>query len=168
MTGVSSRDAAWTRVVLFAVLPGLALVLALAAGYVKFVGTTARDSEIAAASSIQAARDSAAAMLSYRSDTVEPQLTAATDRLTGTFRDSYSSLTRDVVIPGARQRQISSVATVPAAASVSATKDHAVVLLFVDQTVTVGKDAPSATRSTVMVTLDEVAGRWLVSDFDPK
>jgi hypothetical protein len=30
----------WPRVVLYGVLPGLALLLAVAAGYLKFVGTT--------------------------------------------------------------------------------------------------------------------------------
>ena len=55
----------------------------------------------------------------------------------------------------------------PAAAPVSAKADHAVVLLFVDQTVTVGADAPTNTTSSVRVTLDKVGGRWLISAFDP-
>jgi len=59
------------------------------------------------------------------------------------------------------------VATVPAAASTSATANHAVVLLFVDQTVIVGQDAPSSTASSVRVTLDKINGRWLISGFDP-
>ena len=72
--------------------------------------------------SLQAAKDSTIAMLSYKPDTVEQQLGAARDLLTGDFRDSYTSLTHDVVIPGAKEKQISAVATVPAAASVSATR----------------------------------------------
>jgi Mce-associated membrane protein len=116
---------------------------------------------------MRAATDSSIALLSYRPDTVEKDLVAARDRLTGTFRDSYTSLTHDVVIPGAKQRQISAVATVPAAASVSATARHAVVLVFVDQTVVVGQDAPTSTASTVRVTLDNIGGRWLISGFDP-
>lgn len=106
-------------------------------------------------------------MLSYRPETVEKDLNAARDRLTGTLRDSYSSLTRDVVIPGSKQKSISASATVPAAASVSAAPDHAVVLLFVDQTVVVGNDPATNTASRVRVMLDKVAGRWLISSFDP-
>ena len=117
--------------------------------------------------SVQAAIDSTVALLSYRPDTVEKDLDAAKGRLTGTFLNAYTSLTHDVVIPGAKQKQISAVATVPAAASSSATPTHAVVLLFVDQTVTVGKDAPTNTASSVRVTLDKVDGRWLISQFDP-
>jgi Mce-associated membrane protein len=105
--------------------------------------------------------------LSYQAASVDKQLTAARDRLTGTFRDSYGALIHDVVIPGAQQKQISALATVPAAASVSATPDHAVVLVFVDQSVTVGADTPTSTASSVKVTLDRIGGRWLISDFTP-
>jgi Mce-associated membrane protein len=71
------------------------------------------------------------------------------------------------VIPGAKQQQITAVATVPAASSVSASVDHAVALVFVDQTTTVGSGAPTALASTVRVALDKVNGRWLISQFDP-
>ena len=58
------------------------------------------------------------------------------------------------------------MATVPAMASASANSNHAVVLVFVNQTV-VGQDAPTDTASSVRVTLDKVGGRWLISKFDP-
>jgi Mce-associated membrane protein len=76
-------------------------------------------------------------------------------------------LISDVVIPGAKQKQISTTATVPAAASVTAESRHAVVLVFVDQTVVVGSDAPADTTSAIRVTLDKTSGHWLVSQFDP-
>jgi Mce-associated membrane protein len=116
---------------------------------------------------VRAATDGTVALLSYRPETVQKDLEAAKSRLTGTFLDAYTKLTHDVVIPGAQQKQISAVATVPAAASTSATENHAVVLLFVDQAVTVGRDAPANTASTVRITLDKVDGRWLISQFDP-
>jgi Mce-associated membrane protein len=59
------------------------------------------------------------------------------------------------------------VATVPAAASVSATTNHAVVLVFVDQSLIVGADAPTSSVSSVKVTLDKVGQQWLISDFTP-
>ena len=80
---------------------------------------------------------------------------------------SIEQLVGDVVAPGAKQQHITAVAKVPAAASVSATEDHAVVLVFVDQTTTIGNDAPTQTTSSVRVTLDRVRGRWLISQFDP-
>ncbi|MBB5167861.1 hypothetical protein [Mycobacterium sp. AZCC_0083] len=167
-TGGAGRGRGWLlRLVAYAVLPGVALLLCGVAGYLKFVGGTARDAERTRVESVQAAIDSTVAMLSYRPDTVEGNLAAARDRMTGAFRDSYASLTNDVVIPGAKQRQISAVATVPAAASVSATAAHAVVLVFVNQTATIGNDAPTDTASSVRVTLEKVHDRWLISKFEP-
>ncbi len=156
-----------SRIVAFGLLPALALLLALGAGFLKWQDNGVRDGQIAATTSVQAARDGAVALLSYTPDKVEQQLTDARSLLTGQFRDSYTSLTDDVVIPGAEQKQISAIASVPAAASVSATAEKAVVLVFINQTVRVGNDAPTNTNSSVRITLDKVGDRWLISQFDP-
>jgi Mce-associated membrane protein len=161
------RQIKWSRVLAFGLLPVLALAIAAAAGYLKWQDAWVRGSEVAGIESVAAAKDSTAALLSYQPDSVDKDLGGARDRLTGTFKDSYTQLIHDVVIPGAKKQHISAVATVPAAASVSATPQHAVVLLFVDQMVTVGNDAPSETASTVRVTLDKTGARWLISSFDP-
>ena len=124
------------------------------------------DSQVTRIESVRVATDGTVALLSYKPETVEKDLGAARDRLAGNFKDSYTSLTRDVVIPGSKQKQISAVATVPAAASVSVTENHAVVLVFDNQTVVIGNDAPTDT-ATVRVTLDRIHGRWLISQFDP-
>ena len=151
----------------FGVLPALTLMLALAAGYLKWQDGSLRDSQIARVESVQAAKDGTVALLSYRPDTVEKDLGAARERLTGQFRDAYTSLTNDVVIPGAKQKNISAVASVRAAASVTATANRAVVLVFVNQATIVGTSAPTDSASAVRVTLDEVGRRWLISAFDP-
>lgn len=161
------RRVNWSRLVGFGVLPALALLLALATAFVKWQATSAAEADTARIESVAAARDATISMLSYRPDTVERQLAAAQNLLTGTFRDSYTSLTDQVVIPGAKQKQITAVATVPAASSVSADSDHAVALVFVNQTVTIGNGAPSDTASTVKVTMVRVGNRWLISDFRP-
>ncbi|BBX73023.1 hypothetical protein H7H78_19115 [Mycobacterium shinjukuense] len=157
----------WSRVIAYGLLPGLALALASAAGVLKWQDGAVRDAAVARAESVQAATDGTIALLSYRPDTVQRDLEAARGGLTGTFLNAYTQLTHDVVIPGAQQKQISAAATVSAAASVSASAKHAVVLLFVNQTITVGQDAPSTTASSVRVTLDKVDGRWLIARFDP-
>jgi len=171
------RRIAWPRVLAYGVLPGLALLLALAAGFLRWEyisndygalpPVASEQHPSPAFESMNAAKDSTIKMLSYKPDTVEQQLNSARDLLTGEFRDSYTSLINDVVIPGAREKQISAVASVPAVASVSADPKHAVVLVFVNQTVVVGKDAPSDTASSVRVTMDKVDGRWLISEFEP-
>jgi Mce-associated membrane protein len=160
------RRVNWRRVIAYGALPAAALFVASAAGFLKYQHDSVVGAD-AVRESVRAATDGTIALLSYRPDTVQTDLETARGRLTGTFLDEYTKLTHDVVIPGAQQKQITAVATVPAAASTSATPSRAVVLLFIDQTVTVGKDAPTNTASTVRVTLDKVDNRWLISQFDP-
>jgi Mce-associated membrane protein len=161
------RKTDWSRILAFAVLPALAFLLAVGAGTLKFMDSGVRDSNVASDQAMQAAKDSTVALLSYKPDTVEQQLTAARDRLTGEFRNQYTDLTNNVVIPRAKQKQISAVASVPAAGSVSANPAHAVVLLFVNQTVTVGNGVPTDTASSVRITVDKIGDRWLISQFEP-
>jgi Mce-associated membrane protein len=161
------RRIGWRPVVTYGVLPALAVLLVVGFGYLKWQNSAAARDHVAATDSVLAATEGTVAMLSYRPDTVAKDLDAARGRLTGQFLDSYTSLTDDVVIPGAQQKQIAATATVPAAASASATGTHAVVLLFVNQTTTVGPGTPTSTASSVRVTLDRVNGRWLISQFDP-
>jgi Mce-associated membrane protein len=156
----------WTRLLVVA-LPALALIIALGVGYLKWLDGTARESRAAAEASVRAASESTIAILSYKPETVDRDLKAAAERLTAGFRQQYTQLVNDVVAPGAKQQHITAVATVPAAASVSATGKHAVALVFVDQTTTIGNDAPTQTTSSVRVSLEKVDGRWLISQFDP-
>jgi Mce-associated membrane protein len=155
------------KLLAFGVLPALALLLALGAAFLKWQDASMRNADIARIESVQAAKDSTIAMLSYQPDTAEQQLAAAADRLTGQFRDSYRSLTADIVIPAAKQKHISAVASVPAVGSVSANPHQAVVLIFANQTVVVGDGVPTDTASSVRVALDKVENRWLISGFDP-
>jgi Mce-associated membrane protein len=161
------RRIRWARLLAFGILPGIALLLALVAGYAKWVRDSARIAETSAMQSVQAAKDGTVAMLAYNSKTVESDLNSARDRLTGEFRNSYTTLINDMVIPGSKEKDISAAAEVPAAGIVSVDGDHSVVLVYVDQTTTIKKDPPTKTASSVRVTLDRVDGRWLISGFDP-
>jgi Mce-associated membrane protein len=163
----SARRIGWSRLAAYVLLPGLALIVASGAGYLKWQGGALREEQATQPQTVQAAVEGTIALLSYRSETVDKDLEAAKSRLTGAFLDSYSTLTRDVVIPGAKQKQISATATVSAAAQTSATATHASVLLFVNQSVVIGKTAPTNTASSVRVTVDKIDGRWLISQFDP-
>lgn len=157
----------WVRAIAYALLPGLAASLTVAAGFLRWHDGSARTAQLAGTEAVRAAAESTIALLSYRADSVEKDLEAARSRLTGRFLNAYTSLTHDVVIPGAKQKHISASATVPAAAPIKATGSHAVVFLFVNQTVTIGQDVPTNSASSVRVTLDKVDGRWLIAEFDP-
>ena len=157
----------WLRPLTLGVLPAVIVLLSVGAGLLAWQDRSHRAVETARLESVQAASDATVAILSYKPDTVEQDLRKASERLTGSFLESFTDLVNTVVIPGAREKKISAAAQVSAAASVSATADRAVVLVFVNQAVTVEGGAPSGTASSVRVTLDKVDDRWLVSAFDP-
>jgi Mce-associated membrane protein len=163
--GLSVRP--WHRTLVFVILPVVALAVGAAAGYFRWQAGALQATRAAAAESVQAATDATIQMLSYHPDTVDRDLNAARDRMTGAFRDDYTKLTNEVVIPGAKQKHISSLATVPAASSVSATPDSAVVLVFANQTIVMGSDPPTNTASSVKVSMEKHDGHWLISSFDP-
>jgi len=155
------------RTLAFVVLPALVVLLGAGAGLLRWQDISHRAIDTARTESVAAARDATEAILSYKADSVEQDLGAARDRLTGSFLESFTDLVNKVVIPGAREKKISAAAKVSAAASVSASAKHAVTLVFVNQTVVIGGGAPSGSASSVRVTLDKVDDRWLVSGFDP-
>lgn len=163
----TKRRITWSGVLLYGVWPALVLLLVVTAGWMNWQESRISVPENRMAETIQAASEATTAMLSYKANSVEQDLHAAQGRLTGSFKDSYTRLTNDVVIPGAKAKQISAVARISAAGSVSVTPEHAVVLLFVNQTVTIGKDAPSDTASVVRVSMHRVDHHWLVSAFEP-
>ena len=146
----------------------LATVLIAASGWLFWDASERRDAEQAGNDAVRAARDSIVAILSYQPATAERDLSAAArDRLTGKFLEDYTQVTTTVVVPNATQQGITAAAQVPAAAVVSAHSDRVVVLAYVDQTTTVGKQAPLQAKSSVRVSMERVDGRLLIAGFEP-
>lgn len=157
----------WGRRIGYGLIPSLTIALGSTVGYMAWGATSAHFVQQSRIESVRAATEGAVALLAYRSDTVGQELGAARELLTGKFKASYASFTHEHVIPDARTKHISSVVTVPAAAIVRATIDHAVVMVCVNQTFLHDPDPPTSTASDVRVTLDKVGRRWLISDFSP-
>lgn len=155
----------WARMTAYRVLPVLALVLAAAAGGLWYL-TTKHSNEAQRAAVIKLASDGTVTLLSYQPDTVRQQLTDARKLLTTPFLDEYTTLTKSV-IPGAEQRRIAAATSVPAAAAVSVEENHAVVLVFVNQTVRIGDQPPTSTPTSARVTLERLGGQWLIAKFEP-
>jgi len=124
--------------------------------------------QAAAQSAIDAARDGAVAMLSYKPDTLDHDFAAARSHLTGDFLNYYDTFTKQVVSPAARDKAVTTTAQVVGAAATELHPKSAVVLVFVNQ-VTASKERPdpSAAASSVLVSLAKVQGTWLINKFDP-
>lgn len=167
-TAAPTRRPAVLRWVAYLVLPLLVVAAALGVGFLKWqLDSAAVPSGGTAAAPVAAATEGVVAMLSYRPDRVREDLTAAGERMTGEFRTEYTTLINDVVAPGAEEQRISAVAAVPAAALVSADADRARVLVYIDQTTTVGAEPPTETRSSAHVEMERVGNTWLIAGFEP-
>ena len=165
---VPDRPATRGRVVAFVILPLLVVAAAFVVGFLKWQSdSVAAPSGGAGAQPVIAATEGAIAMLSYRADHVQEDLTAASERMTGGFRGEYTTLINDVVIPGAAEKRISAATTVPAAALLSSDGDRAQVLVYINQTTTVGAEPPTDTQSSARVDMERVGNAWLIAGFEP-
>lgn len=117
---------------------------------------------------LQQAKDATVAVLSYSPESLDKDLAAAKSHLTGDFLSYYSQFTDQVVRPAVQTKKVSTTANVVQAAVSEIHPDKAKVLVFVNQTTTSSDRAePALAASSVVVTMDKVDGKWLISAFDP-
>lgn len=117
---------------------------------------------------LQQAKDATVAVLSYSPEDLDKNLEAAKSHLTGDFLNYYSQFTDQVIRPAVQTKKVSTTANVVRAAVSEMHPDQAKVLVFVNQTTTSSdREEPSLTASSVVVTMDKVDGKWLISAFDP-
>lgn len=159
-----SRDR--SRVSLPAVLAAIALLLAVASGVLRWLTVSQHESDTARVESVQAAKEITVAMLSYETETVDQQLTAARDRMTGEFLGTYTAMINEV-IPAAHAQRIAAVADVLRIGTVTAKPDSVEVVLFVNQSVQVGDHMPEKTPSVARATMVKDGDRWLMSKYEP-
>lgn len=155
-----------SRVSLPVVLGTLALVLVLTCGVLRWLTVSEDQSATARDEAVQAAKEITAQMLSYETETVDQQLSAARDRMTGDFLGTYTAMINEV-IPAAHAQQIAAVAEVLRAGTVSVKPGSVEMVLFVNQSVQVGNHMPQKTPSVARATLVKEGDRWLMSEYEP-
>jgi Mce-associated membrane protein len=117
---------------------------------------------------IDAAEAAASKILSYNFATIEQDTDAAAKLLTGQFLTYYTQFVQQVVIPAAKEKQVTTTATVVRAAVESLTSDQAFVLVVVNQSSTsAAGPLPKIPDSSVNMGMAKVNGTWLVDSFDP-
>jgi Mce-associated membrane protein len=163
--------ARWRRV---KVLPIVLVALLLASGalaawlYFKQYRPDVQSNSAAAKSAVDAAREGTVALLSYKPETLNQDFANAKSHLTGDFLNYYNQFTRDIVTPAATQKAVTTTAQVVGAAASEMHPNSAVVLVFINQ-VTTSKDRPdpAMAASSVLVSLTQINGQWLITKFDP-
>lgn len=166
-----TRAVGWCRQhVVATVAVGLVLLSAIAAASVywwvyrpdRLTDAAARDRVISAA------KEGTEALLSYSPENLDSDLKNAKSHLTGDFLNYYTDFTDKVVAPASRDKGVKTEANVARAAVSQMRPDRADVLVFVNQ-VTTSKErpTPALATSSVMVTLVQSGGHWLISGFNP-
>ena len=172
---VAVKDAATRKRALKSVLrpswmfAGLSLVLATAILITSMVMWKAAQERRALATAQVGASSAASTivtkLLGYDYRTFDKHTIAVSALLTGRFKSEFVQAATTVVKPLAVQNQAVVLATVSKAAVMSTPGQGDVkILLFVDQRTTSAKLAsPQIDQNRVMLTMSQVAGRWLVS-----
>ena len=150
-------------------IASVAASVGLAVGLYFFQYRPDRQIDAAAAGqAVQAASDGVVAVLSYSSDTLDRDFANATPHLTGDFLNYYNKFSSTVVAPAVRDKHFTQKAAVIRAAASQLRPEAAIVLAYVNETVTsADKKDPLMTPSIVRVTLTKVDGSWLISKLDP-
>jgi Mce-associated membrane protein len=168
MTQTRGRRVAWWALVV--ALTAATLAAAALGGWQLQVKNRQPPADQAADRQVatQAASTGTVKLLSYSPDTLDQDFSAAEAMLTGDFLAYYKQFTSQVVAPTARQKRLTTTATVVGAGVESLTSQNASILVFVNQTTT-SQDTPSPTKSStsVRVSLSRVNGTWLIAKFDP-
>lgn len=143
------------------------LLIAVVLGGVVFVAVqylSLRSAEAARAEALGAATEFATNLSSYDFNDLEGNFSGVTENATGRFAEQYSQVGANLT-ELIKQHKAVSEGTVLAAGAVEAEDDHAVVLLFVDQTITnTNSPQPRVDRNRMRMTLVRQDGRWLVDD----
>ncbi|MEO6470538.1 MAG: hypothetical protein ABIR57_01800, partial [Aeromicrobium sp.] len=106
-------------------------------------------------------------MLSYRYTSLDGDLAIASGNATGKFRTDYATLLRQVVAPNALKKKISTSATVTGSSVVSGNAHDVIVLLFLTQSTTAGKNKPVLSGSRIEVRMTKTEKGWFVSKITP-
>ncbi|KLO28861.1 hypothetical protein ABW16_11715 [Mycolicibacter heraklionensis] len=147
----------------------LVLAAALAAWLYQFQYRPVIDTDANVADTVMsAAREGTVALLSYAPGTLQSDFDRAKLHLTGEFLDYYNQFTTEVVTPAATEKKVQTEAKVVRSAVAELHPNSAKVLVFIDQnTSSTAKPDPAVTASSVLVSLQKRADKWLISAFDP-
>ena len=103
----------------------------------------------------------------YDFQTVERSLSEAATLLTPDYRREFEDRAAKDIIPQARERQVVSQAHAVGAGMLSAERDSASVLVFMNRTVTDKSKESVYDGSRLKVDYQKVDGRWLISYITP-
>lgn len=150
-----------------------ALVLAsatlmIAGAVFAFLHHRGEELDAARRAAASSAESRLSALLSYRHDHLDPDLSRAVAQTTGSFHDEYEELVTTTVRPTAERLKVDTTAEVSGVGVIDAVDERRVVVLaFVTQSTVTGGRAPVVSGSRVETTMVRVGDDWLISELRP-
>lgn len=153
-----TRPAAMVAVIVGALAVVLALVLAL--------GVATSRNQLPAPGVATSATPRVERLLSYTPERIAADLAVEQVYLTDDYREQYVGMVSDTLAPQALRENVSVSAEVIATGVVDATPRTMVVLMVAELTTTRGSSSGEPSAGRFRVTLEQVAGEWLISGLD--
>lgn len=148
-------------------------VVILVAGVVitTITGLHYRDTKLAEdarGEALDAGTHTATMMFGYQPDNVAQQVEQTKTLLTGPAQKEYDEIvTNTNLVVAVKDQQVKSEVTIQEAGVVNATRDTALILIFMNQSVTKGgKDLVSIEASRLEYSMERSGDKWLVSNID--
>ncbi|MEC3955351.1 h domain protein [Nocardia sp. CDC153] len=118
--------------------------------------------------SVVVAKRTVEGMFGYNFRTIDTTMPKVCDDMTAKFRDDWMKVTKDVLSPAAKDKELVVEATATEAGVIKADSHHVEVMVYLNQK-SAGKDPSKGTydASRLRVKLDHSGDRWLVSDVNP-
>lgn len=148
-------------------LAATSTALAGAGGWLYWERVELRGEQAARAEVAPLAVDQIPRVFGYDYQTVERSLTEAYALLTPEYRAEFEARATKDIIPQARERQLVSQADVVGVGVLSAQRNSASVMVFMNRTVTDKSRQPVYDGSRLRVDYRKIDGRWLIGYITP-
>ncbi len=141
--------------------------LSAAAGWFYWNRVENRGEETARALLPQLAAKEIPAVFAYDYQTVERSLTAAYPLLTPDYRQEFQKSANTQIIPEAKKREVVVQANVVGVGVMSAKRDSASVMVYMNRTVTDKSRQPLYDGSRLRVDFKKIGKQWLIAYITP-
>lgn len=160
----------WLRRVIIVV--GCLLVVAIVglsatAGWLYWDRVQSRGAQLARATLARQAADDVPKVFAYDYQTVERSLSDAYPLLTPEYRQEFRKSADAQIIPEAKKREVVVQANVVGAGVMSATRDSASVMVYINRTVTDKARQPLYDGSRLRVDYKKIGNKWLIAYITP-
>jgi Mce-associated membrane protein len=144
-------------------------VVAVLAGLCWFVAHRQSETQQARTDATNTANKSVVKLMSYNWRSVDRQVDATKDLVTGQFKDDYAQLVQGSIQPTAKDKQAAVQTAILKSSVVSSSPGEVVLLVYITQeSQTLANPDGDQTNTALRVSLENENGKWMISELKPE